>query len=167
MATQQKVFRFYRSNLASVVWDPDKDKALCEFIKGQYYTEDPVVADKLRNLGYPEVPLDANTPPDILYAKGKSLADGEHAQALPPGLTEEAALQKEQLAAQQAALAAKAQGTDAETKTNVKTPDQSGGASDSDGPSPADIVAKAQKKAANVAKKKPAAKRKIARRTKK
>jgi hypothetical protein len=108
MATQNEVFRFYRSNLPTVVWDPEKGKALAEFIGGQFFTEDKRVAGVLQKKGYPMVPLDATEPPDILFEKGRSLLVGEHAKILPPGITEEVALANEQNVATQAKLAEKA-----------------------------------------------------------
>jgi hypothetical protein len=60
--------RFYRATLATIVWDPDKDKPLAEFVDGQFYTEDDAVAEKLIAAGYPEVSLEATTPPEIIAA---------------------------------------------------------------------------------------------------
>lgn len=143
MATQKEVFRFYRSNLPTVVWDPNADRALAEFISGQFFTEDENVALVLRDKGYPQIPLDATEPPDVFFEKGKSLAVGEHAKILPPGITEEAALAKEKNTAMQAELAKRAtqqlenklRGTETQTKVNKSSL------------SPADIVKQASKNA--------------------
>lgn len=60
-------WRFYRSNLATIVWDNrGSDKALANFSDGFFTTEDKAVANILRQKGYPEIPLDAAAPPDIL-----------------------------------------------------------------------------------------------------
>lgn len=129
--TQQKVFRFYRSNLETIVWDKDNDRPLAEFVNGQFYTKDAKIAATLTAMGYVEIPLDLQEPPDVFFQKGKSLGEGEHAQIIPKGMTEEVALQQEQVKAQQEALAQEAAG-------------------DNDGPSPADIAlanSKAQQEA--------------------
>jgi hypothetical protein len=101
--SQQKLFRFYRSNLATVVWNPEKDKPLATFVKGQFYTKDPVVAQKLTEMGYPQVSLDANTPPDILFEKGEILEG--NVPIMPKGMNEEAVLAKQKQEAEQEKLA--------------------------------------------------------------
>lgn len=55
--------KFYKANLPTVVWDPQNDRALAEFIEGQYVTKSERVAARLIELGYPEVELDAEVPP--------------------------------------------------------------------------------------------------------
>ncbi len=60
--------RFYRATLPTIVWNPEKDKPLAEFVDGQYYTEDEEIANKLIAMGYPEVSLDATQPPEIIPA---------------------------------------------------------------------------------------------------
>ena len=64
--TEEKTaWRFYRSNLSTIVWDPAKDGVMADFRLGHFTTNDPVVAGKLRKLGYVEIPLDATEPPDV------------------------------------------------------------------------------------------------------
>ena len=174
MATQQTLYRFYRSNLASIVWDPENNAPLAEFIKGQFYTEDSTVANKLIALGYPQVSLDAETPPQILFEKGKSLETGEHRPILPAGMTEEVALAQEKKKAEQQRLAAKAKGLSTQadggedTKPNVtqaaNTASDAPGAADSmENASPASLVQQAMKQASKQTK----STRKIKRRKKK
>ena len=57
--------KFYKSNLSSVVWDPEEGKPLARFEGGSFTTEDESVAKILENMGYPEVDLEAETPPAI------------------------------------------------------------------------------------------------------
>lgn len=57
--------KFYKANLASVVWDPAEGKPLARFERGSFTTEDESVAKILEDMGYPEVDLDAETPPAI------------------------------------------------------------------------------------------------------
>lgn len=72
-----KARRFYRSNLETIVWDPDNNKPLADFGKGHFTTEDPRVAQRLVELGYPEIPLDAKRPPDILVNKPTHVIEGD------------------------------------------------------------------------------------------
>lgn len=107
--TQQELCRFYRSNLATVVWDPERNRPLAEFVDGQFYTEDARTIAKLRELGYPQVSLDATEPPDILFEKGKSLQEGENVKLMGKGVTEESELHRVQHEQKQAELRARAQ----------------------------------------------------------
>lgn len=61
-------WRFFRSNLSTVVWDPRKgmNKPLANFSKGHFTTEDKAVADILRKKGYIEIPLNMEKPPAIV-----------------------------------------------------------------------------------------------------
>jgi len=106
--SQPKMRRFYRSNLATIVWDPKNNRALVEFVNGQFYTEDQSVAERLVELGYPEIPLDLKEPPDIFFKKGESLEVGENVPVLPKGMTEEVAAHKEKQEKIQQDLADKA-----------------------------------------------------------
>ena len=66
-AMPKTAWRFYRSNLATVVWDNrGSDKALANFRDGYFVTEDKAVANILRAKGYPEIPLNADVPPDVI-----------------------------------------------------------------------------------------------------
>jgi hypothetical protein len=60
---EQEAWRFYRSSMPTIVWNPDTDSALADFSEGHFTTDDPVLADRLRSMGYPEIPLDATEPP--------------------------------------------------------------------------------------------------------
>jgi outer membrane biosynthesis protein TonB len=90
---KKESFRFYRSNLASVVWNPKAGAPLAEFKRGEFITSEPWIAQKLIDLGYPRVPLDATTPPDILFQKGEILTGD--IKLLGPNASEQAALNKE------------------------------------------------------------------------
>ena len=35
-----------------IVWNPDKEKALCQFVKGEFDTEEQDIIEKLIELGY-------------------------------------------------------------------------------------------------------------------
>ena len=64
--SQVKERRFYRANLPKIVWDPEKKRAMARFDEGDFTTSDPRVIAKLVAIGYPEVSLDATTPPEIV-----------------------------------------------------------------------------------------------------
>lgn len=106
--SQPKLYRFYRSNLATIIWDPPNNKPLAEFVDGQFYTEDAEVAQKLIEAGYPQVDLKATEPPNIMFEKGRSLAEGENVGVMAKGVTEDVALADEKKVLEQKALAAKA-----------------------------------------------------------
>jgi hypothetical protein len=94
---KSQVWRFYRSNLETIVWDPEHDKPLAQFVQGEFITDDPRVAERLLELGYPRVSLEAVNPPDVLFEKGHSL-DGD-VRVLPDGVGEIAALNREKVKA--------------------------------------------------------------------
>jgi len=57
----RETFTFVRGALPSIVWDPDKNKPLAEFVDpitqrvtGVFTTTSKIVADKLREMGYRE-----------------------------------------------------------------------------------------------------------------
>lgn len=56
-------WRFYRSNLSTIVWDARNNKRLADFGKGYFTTEDKAVATILRDKGYIEIPLNMTEPP--------------------------------------------------------------------------------------------------------
>jgi len=47
-------YKFVRGGNETVVWNPKKDKPLCEFVQGLYSTDDINIAKILRGLGYKE-----------------------------------------------------------------------------------------------------------------
>lgn len=104
--SQPKLYRFYRSNLATVVWNPKEGKALARFVNGQFYTKDVEVARKLTEMGYPQVSLDASTPPNILFEKGEILEG--NIPIMPKGMNEETVLAQQMAEAEQAKLAEQA-----------------------------------------------------------
>ncbi|MDA3788081.1 MAG: hypothetical protein PF503_06265 [Desulfobacula sp.] len=78
----KKIFRFYKSNLPAIVWDPKAGKPLADCSKGHFTTEDINVAGILLDKGYPQIPIDADSPPDIIVGPvGDSLKDGESVKA--------------------------------------------------------------------------------------
>lgn len=89
--------RFYRANLAAVVWDAERNRSMAEFIDGQFITTNKSVADKLLELGYPEVDLKTENPPDFIAPKGSSI-DGD-VPVIPASYGEGAALNKQKAAA--------------------------------------------------------------------
>lgn len=106
--SQQKLFRFFRSNLPTIVWDPDKNRAIVEFVEAQYYTEDEKIAQMLIDKGYPQIPLDLEEPPDVWFKRGRSLADGENVPVMAKNITEDVAADKERRDAEQKRLREKA-----------------------------------------------------------
>lgn len=105
----QNIWRFYRSNLETIVWDPERNKPLAHFVQGEFITNDPRVAEKLLELGYPRVPLEATNPPDVFFEKGHSL-EGD-VKVLPESVGEVAALNRE-----------KAQAAIEKQKAEIKSP---------------------------------------------
>lgn len=101
-ASEQKAWRFYRSNLSTIVWDPKSEQPLADFSAGHFTTDDPKVARKLRDLGYPEIPLDATEPPsNIIVSQPTQVIDGDVPvikslmnQAIAPTPTQEKAVEK-------------------------------------------------------------------------
>ena len=72
-------FRFYKSNLAKIVWHPTQDKVMANFVNGSFITSDKKVARILLDKGYPQIPVDAEEPPDVLVRiPGKSLDENEN-----------------------------------------------------------------------------------------
>lgn len=47
-------YTFIKGALPTVVWNPKTDTALAEFIKGVFTSNDPKVAEVLREMGYKE-----------------------------------------------------------------------------------------------------------------
>ena len=75
---KKQEFRFYKSNLAKVVWDPDNDKPLADFEGGTFTTSDKRIAMILFEKGYPQIPVDATEPPNVLVRiPGRSLQTNE------------------------------------------------------------------------------------------
>lgn len=101
-ASEPKAWRFYRSNLSTIVWDPKLEQPLADFSAGHFTTDDPKVARKLRNLGYPEIPLDATEPPaNIIISQPTQAIDGDVPVIkslmnpdIPPTPTQEKAVEK-------------------------------------------------------------------------
>jgi len=77
-ASKQKAWRFYRSNLSTIVWDPASGQPLADFSAGHFTTDNPKTARKLAALGYIEIPLDATEPPaGIIISQPTHAIDGD------------------------------------------------------------------------------------------
>lgn len=76
--TKQKAWRFYRSNLSTIVWDGKAECPLADFSPGHFTTDNPKVARKLKEIGYPEIPIDATEPPaEIIVRQPAQTIDGD------------------------------------------------------------------------------------------
>jgi len=55
-----------------IVWNPDKEKALCQFVKGELDTEDKDIIEKLVELGYKhdEQPIERLEDPKPIEIEG-------------------------------------------------------------------------------------------------
>jgi len=89
----KKEYRFYKSGLPAIVWDPEKNRAMADFTqegqKGSFTTDNKRVAKHLRAKGYPEISVDATEPPNILVLRpGQSLADGQNVPILKSNISE-------------------------------------------------------------------------------
>jgi len=74
----KKRFRFYKSKLPAVVWSRKTGKKMADFNQGHFTTDDIEIAQILLDKGYPQIPVDAVTPPDVVVqVPGHSLAEGE------------------------------------------------------------------------------------------
>lgn len=71
-------YRFFKSHLPAIVWNPNGKAKMADFSKGHFTTDDIEVAQLLLDKGYPQIPVDATEPPDIVMAiPGQSLEEGE------------------------------------------------------------------------------------------
>jgi len=93
----KKMRRFYKANLEAVVWNPKTNSVLAEFIGGEIITSDNEVAETLEEMGYPEVALDAESPPDYMAPRGNN-PDGD-VLVIPGNYDETSALNKTKAAA--------------------------------------------------------------------
>jgi hypothetical protein len=75
--SNKKAYRFFRSHLSTKVWDPEKNKLMADFSQGTFTTEDPNVAKVLKDMGYPQIPLDSETPPDIIVQQPNMVIEGD------------------------------------------------------------------------------------------
>ena len=107
--------RFYRAKLPMVVWDPRHDCALCDFVEGHIITDDEYTIKRLLEIGYPEIALDAERPPEIV--EPIQAAGMPDIRPLPAGMTEKGAAsipeKKEPVPAASAAPSSPAGGTGA------------------------------------------------------
>lgn len=77
-AINKKVWRFYRSNLSTIVWDPGRNRPLADFSEGHFTTDDEKVARELARRGYLEIPIDCTTPPNNIILRQPSMQiDGD------------------------------------------------------------------------------------------
>lgn len=75
--SNKKAYRFFRSHLSTKVWDKDNNRLLADFSTGTFTTEDPRVAKILQGMGYPQVPLDLESPPDIIVEQPNMAIEGD------------------------------------------------------------------------------------------
>ena len=101
-----KLRRFYRGKGETMVWDPENECVLVDFleqeVKGTFTTDDPRTQKILDDLGYIEVGLDQQYPPEL---PPDPLQEGEMADVkpLPAGVTEEVVLAKQKAQAKREA----------------------------------------------------------------
>jgi len=89
MASKKK--RFWRGKLATTVWDARNDAPLCDFAEGHFTTDDEYTIGVLKKIGYIEIALDAQRPPDIIEPiQPEGTPD---IRPLPAGLSEKGAAQ--------------------------------------------------------------------------
>ena len=81
---------FYREKLPMIVWDPRNNSPLCDFSEGHLITDDEYTIGRLLEIGYPEIPLDATHPPEIIEPIQPAVTPD--VKPVPAGLTEKAAL---------------------------------------------------------------------------
>lgn len=78
---EDNLYRFYKSNLPAVIWNPEKNCPLAEFQNGTFATKSKRVARKLLEMGYPQVSPFAEAPPDIIVGyPGQSIDTSSEAQ---------------------------------------------------------------------------------------
>ena len=73
----KQLWRFYRSNLSTIVWDATKGKALADFSEGHFTTDNESTAKLLKEKGYIQIPLDATEPPDIVISQPTQTIEGD------------------------------------------------------------------------------------------
>ena len=89
--TEQKQvgYRFFKSHLPTIVWNPATDSVLADFTPGHFITYDPKVAKILRKNGYPEIAMDATEPPNIIVNQPtRVLKKGASLPVITPGMSE-------------------------------------------------------------------------------
>lgn len=74
---EQKQWKFYRSNLSTIIWDKDNNRPLANFEKGFFITEDKRVVKILKEEGYPEVSIDAIEPPEVIVNQFSEQIEGD------------------------------------------------------------------------------------------
>jgi len=84
---EKKKYRFFKSHLASIVWDAGKERPLADFTEGHFTTDDPKVAAILKSKGYPQIPLDAEEPPNVIVNQTTQvLKEGANIPLFKPGM---------------------------------------------------------------------------------
>lgn len=69
-------WKFFRSEMATIVWDKDNNCELAIFENGVFQTEDKRTAEILRAKGYIEIPLDADAPPETIKVMPAPIRSG-------------------------------------------------------------------------------------------
>lgn len=63
---KKPAWKFFKSEMAGIVWDPKNNMVMAEFKDGVFETEDKNIAVILRNKGYIEIPMDTSAPPETV-----------------------------------------------------------------------------------------------------
>lgn len=92
---EKKAWRFYRSNLSTIVWDKDSETALANFSEGHFTTNNKKVAQVLKAKGYPQIGLNDTSPPNIIINQPvRVLKDGADIPMMGNGINENIAQQR-------------------------------------------------------------------------
>lgn len=59
-------WKFYRSNLPTIVWNASTNTVLADFKQGYFITSSASVANALIGMGYPEVEINSTNPPEVI-----------------------------------------------------------------------------------------------------
>lgn len=65
--------KFYRSQLATIVWDSENNCILADFKRGYFITSDKRTIRILKKLNYPEVEIESESPPKGLIVRQPSV----------------------------------------------------------------------------------------------
>lgn len=86
--------KFYRSQLATIVWDSINEKILADFKNGYFITSDKRTINILRELNYPEVEINSVVPPPGLEVKPPAIELKGSVPLMSPNISEKLGEQK-------------------------------------------------------------------------
>lgn len=69
--------KFFRSKLATIVWDSANNCILADFKMGYFTTSDKRKIKILKELGYPEVEIESEAPPEGLSVEEKIVFEND------------------------------------------------------------------------------------------